>query len=80
MCNTTPLVHFAWLLGLENFLPPNGFSTKPLKVKLLAGEQKATETEYLAHRGSLQEADLPGTLRCVMLGGPCQDLICRVPG
>ena len=24
-------------------LPTNGFSTKPLKVKLLAGEQKATE-------------------------------------
>ena len=31
------------LLGLENFLPTYGFSTKPLKVKLLAGEQKATE-------------------------------------
>ena len=26
-----------------NFLPTNGFSTKPLKVKLLAGEQKAAE-------------------------------------
>ena len=26
-----------------NFLPTNGLSTKPLKVKLLAGEQKATE-------------------------------------
>ena len=31
------------LLGLENFLPTDGFSTKPLKVRLLAGEQKATE-------------------------------------
>ena len=33
------------LLGCEdcNFLPTNGFSIKPLKVKLLAGEQKATE-------------------------------------
>ena len=26
-----------------NFLPTNGFSIGPLKVKLLAGEQKATE-------------------------------------
>ena len=25
-------------------MPTNGFPTKPLKVKLLAGEQKATET------------------------------------
>ena len=31
------------MLGLNNFLPTNGFSIKPLKVKLLAGEQKATE-------------------------------------
>ena len=32
------------LLGCQdfNFLPTNGFSIKPLKVKLLAGEQKAT--------------------------------------
>ena len=31
------------MLGQNNFLPANGFSIKPLKVKLLAGEQKATE-------------------------------------
>ena len=36
------LAHFAWMLGL-NFLPTTGFSIKPLEVKLLAGEQKATE-------------------------------------
>ena len=29
-----------------NLLPTNGFSIKPLKVKLLAGEQKATEQCY----------------------------------
>ena len=27
-------------------MPTNGFCTKPLKVKLLAGEQKATEVIY----------------------------------
>ena len=34
------------LLGCWDFifLPTNGFSIKPLKVKLLAGEQKATES------------------------------------
>ena len=31
------------MFGLENFLPTNGFSIKPLEVKLLAGEQKLTE-------------------------------------
>ena len=31
------------MLGLNNFLPTNGFSIKPLKVELLAGEQKPTE-------------------------------------
>ena len=31
------------MLGLNNFLLAKGFSIKPLKVKLLAGEQKATE-------------------------------------
>ena len=37
-------MHFAWTLGLTNFLPTSGFSIKPLKVKiLLAGEQKATD-------------------------------------
>ena len=30
-----------------NFLPTNGFSIKPLKVKRFAGEQKATKTKYL---------------------------------
>ena len=29
-----------------NFLPTNGFSIKTLKVKLLAGEQKATEMTF----------------------------------
>ena len=33
------------MLGLDNFLP-TGFSIKPPKVKLLAGEQKATEYLY----------------------------------
>ena len=34
------------LLGCSDFkfLPTSGFSIKPLKVELLAGEQKATET------------------------------------
>ena len=30
-----------------NFLPTNGFSTKPLKVKVLAGEQNATSGGFL---------------------------------
>ena len=36
------------LLGFYdfNFLPTNGFSIKPLKVKLFAGEQKAPEERY----------------------------------
>ena len=29
-------------------MPTNGFSTKPLKVKLLAGQQKATEFIYVS--------------------------------
>ena len=33
------------LLGLNNFLPTHGFSIQPLKVKLLAGVQKATELQ-----------------------------------
>ena len=36
------------MLGLNNFLPTSGFSTKPLKVKLLAGEQKATQSRLQA--------------------------------
>ena len=36
-------MHVAWMLGLHNCLPTSGLSSKPLKVKLLAGEQKATE-------------------------------------
>ena len=32
------------ILELENLLPSNGFSIEPLKVKLLAGEQKATKS------------------------------------
>ena len=39
------------MLGLY-FFPTNGFSIKPLKVKLLAGEQKATEHDGL-HLGQL---------------------------
>ena len=35
----TDSLHFAWLLGLNHILPTNGFCTKPLKVKLLVGEQ-----------------------------------------
>ena len=38
-----PWVHFAWMAKT------NGFSVKPLKVQLLAGEQKATE--FLQTRG-----------------------------
>ena len=34
---------FCWDVRTLNFLPTNGFSIEPLKVKLLAGEQKATE-------------------------------------
>ena len=40
--NDKPLVHFAWMLGLELFAN-SWISIKPLKVKLLAGEQKASE-------------------------------------
>ena len=34
-------------------MPTNGFSVKPLKVKLLAGEQKATELRRLFGAKSL---------------------------
>ena len=37
------LVHFAWMFGPPFFWPTTGLSIEPLKVKLLAGEQKATE-------------------------------------
>ena len=37
------LVHFAKGCWDLSFLPANGLSIKPLKVKLLAEEQKATE-------------------------------------
>ena len=37
------LVHFAWMLGLYLFANYLGFPLTPLKVKLLAKEQKATE-------------------------------------
>ena len=33
----------AFCLDVFGFLPTNGFCIKPLKVKLSAGEQKATE-------------------------------------
>ena len=45
------LVHFAWMLGLNHFLPTNGFSIKPPRVKLLAGEQKATEHGQTRYSG-----------------------------
>ena len=38
---------FSLDVKILTFLPTNGFSTKPLKVKLLAVEQKATELRYL---------------------------------
>ena len=34
------LVHLAWMLGLYNLFPTNGFSVKPLKVKLVAGREQ----------------------------------------
>ena len=40
------LVQFAKGCLDFNFLPINGFAIKPLKVKLLAGEQKATENLF----------------------------------
>ena len=43
MVDVTFLAFCQKMLGLNNFLPTNEFSIKPLKVKLLAGEQKATE-------------------------------------
>ena len=43
------LVHLAWMVGIFTFLPTHGFSMKPLKVKLLAGEQKATENRRTHH-------------------------------
>ena len=36
--------NFSWDVRTLTCLPTKGFSIKPLKVKLLAGEQKATET------------------------------------
>ena len=45
-------------------MPTNGCSTKPLKVKLLAGEQKATERKLCvsSELGSACCADLPPSL------------------
>ena len=42
VCNHT-LVHFAKGCWDFSFLPTSGLSIKPLRVKLLAGEQKAAE-------------------------------------
>ena len=46
-----PALPWRILLGCLdfNFWPTNGFSIKPLKVKLLAGEQKATEFKQQPH-------------------------------
>ena len=46
--NVSRSVHFAWMLGLTCW-QLKGFSIKPLKVKVLAGEKKATESR-LEHR------------------------------
>ena len=40
-----------------NFLPTNGFSIKPLKVKLLAGEQKASVSWRLHVDADSQNSD-----------------------
>ena len=52
-CLPNTLVHVAWMLGL-----------KPLKVKLLAGEQKATENGSKPHRDSPANGGF--------LGVPCE--------
>ena len=54
-------------------MPTNGFSTKPLKVKLLAGEQKATEIWFLSF------GDLFSGSRVVSIE-PTQSEICRGSG
>ena len=46
LCSFLAEVHFAKGCSDFNFLPTNGFSLKPQKVKLLAGEQKATEVLF----------------------------------
>ena len=43
------------MLGLLDLLPTNGFSIKRLEVKLLAGEQKATETSLAGARQGMKE-------------------------
>ena len=60
-------------------MPTNGFSIKPLKVKLFAGEQKATET------GWVQVGNLPGSpgvsarngLRFALLPGGALEVVPR---
>ena len=49
-----------------NCLPTNGVSIKPLKVKLLAGEQKATEKHDCVGLKNLFES----TLVCIEGGFP----------
>ena len=51
-------MHFAKGCEDFNFSPTNGFSIKPLKVKLLAGEQKATKFRFRHYQGSFVGSDL----------------------
>ena len=56
-----------------NFLPTNGFSTKPPKAKLLAGEQKATEERIqIPNPAGKRQANLRGGRgSCGQSGGGC---------
>ena len=47
-----------------DFLPTNGFSIQPLKVSLLAGEQKATRFGGCAKKSNVSQLDHRGLPRC----------------
>ena len=69
-----------WCILLVNFLPANRFSMKPLKVKLLAGEQKATELCRLQRKSrTLQWNNLfPRALKTKLVQGPPKQLYGRI--
>ena len=69
-------------------MPTNGFSSKPLKVKLLAGEQKATEVSFpcrevvalfqiLGLFGDTSSYRKLGLFPAVLPGAGCRFGVCR---
>ena len=68
-----PFIFGAFCLDVRtliNFLPTNGLSIKPLKVKLLAGEQKATELRRFQAEYEAQGSSEPS----IAYGRPSQAL------